>query len=68
MAFPATDRESMIHQISQEIRELHARQAEAYETAIYLGMSPETAKSCEERRRKMLELTERLIEICKGKP
>ncbi len=67
MHFPVASRASELDRITREIRELQARQGAAFERAVYLGMSPELARECDERRRRIFALTDQLIELCKSR-
>ena len=55
------DVEPAIKRLSQQIRELQNLQDKVYRDAIYLGMTPEIARECDERRRRIAELTEELF-------
>ena len=56
--------ESSAQRIRHEILELKDVQAEVYRDAIYLGMTPEIARECDERRRRIDALTEELAALC----
>ena len=55
------DVEPAIKRLSQRIRKLQYLLDEVYSDAIYLGMTPEIARDCDERRRTIAELTEHLF-------
>lgn len=49
-----------VERLSQQIRELQNLQDEVCKDAVYLGMTPEIAKECDERRQRIAKLTEEL--------
>ena len=53
--------ERRVKRLSQQIRELQNLQDEVCKDAIYLGMTPEIARECDERRRRIAKLTEELF-------
>jgi hypothetical protein len=55
------DVEPAIKRLSQRIRKLQYLLDEVYSDAVYLGMTPEIARDCDERRRRIAELTEHLF-------
>lgn len=55
------DVEPVVQRLSQQIRELQNLQDQVYRDAIYLGMTPQIARECDERRRRIAELVEELF-------
>lgn len=62
------DVEPVVKRLSQQIRELQNLQDEVYRDAIYLGMTPEIARECDERRRRIAVLTEKLFVLSTYSP
>lgn len=51
-----------VEDLKEQIRRLSAEQAYAFGDAIYIGMTAELARECDERRRKIHNLVEILME------
>lgn len=51
---------SSIHELREQIRKLSAQQAKTLGDAVYVGMTAELARECDERRRKIHDLVELL--------
>ncbi len=60
-----SDHEDAIHRLKQEIDRLTKQQAEALQSATYLGMSPDDAKQYDARRAQILTLVEQLRQLKK---
>jgi hypothetical protein len=65
-----TDRPSStldaVHRIRKELDALAERQSKALQNAIYLGMTPDEDKQCDERRRRIAELVRQLDHLTKA--
>jgi hypothetical protein len=55
---------SSLEQLKNELNRLSQEQADAYGDAVYVGMTPEFARQCDERRRKIQMLVEELVQRC----
>jgi hypothetical protein len=56
----ANDTNKALGRIKQEIGRLTEEQAKALKDAVYVGMPPEQAKLCDERRRRITKLVQEL--------
>ncbi len=61
-----SDHERAIHRLKEEIERLTKQQAQALESATYLGMSPDEAKQYDARRAQILKLVEQLRQLEKA--
>ena len=55
-----------VHRIKQELDILTEQQSKALQNAIYLGMTPDEDKQCEERRQRIAGLVRQLYEMEKA--
>src|SRR5215470_18546989 len=60
--------EPAVERIARQIRELQDVQDAVYVDAIYLGMTSEVARECDERRRRIIALTNELIALRSSRP
>jgi Asp-tRNA(Asn)/Glu-tRNA(Gln) amidotransferase C subunit len=58
-----SDHEKTVHRLKEEIGRLTKQQAEALQSATYLGMSPDEAKQYDARRAQILKLVEQLSQL-----
>jgi hypothetical protein len=58
-----SDHEKTVHRLKEEIGRLTKQQAEALQSATYLGMSPDEAKQYDARRAQILKLVEQLRQL-----
>ncbi len=61
--FKSADVEATVQRIKSEIRWLQEVQAAVFNDAIFVGMEPETATECDDRRTRISALMDELIEI-----
>ena len=52
-----------VHRINQELDILAEQQSKALENALYLGMTPDEDKRCDERRKRTSELMRQLDDL-----
>ena len=55
-----SDRMDAVRRLRQEIHRFTEEQANALKSATYLGMTPDEAKACEERRSRIIKLIHEL--------
>lgn len=58
---------SRIESLKQELKRLSDEQAEAYGRAVFVGMTVDEAKKCNERREIGMKLVEELTQLCAAK-
>ena len=56
-----------VHQIKEELDALVEQQSKALQNAIYLGMTPDEDKQCDQRRKKMTQLMQQLYDLEKAR-
>ena len=61
--FKSADVDRTIQRIKNEIRWLQDVQAAVFNDAVFVGMKPETATECDDRRTRICALMDELIEI-----
>ena len=52
-----------VHRIKQELDILAEQQSKALQNALYLGMTPDEDKQCDERRQRIAELLRQLDDL-----
>lgn len=55
-----------VHRIKQELGVLVEQQSKALQNAIYLGMTPDEDKQCDERRKMIAQLIRQLYDLEKA--
>ena len=66
MLIPIADRVAAIDRITEQIRKLSQRQREAFDEAVFVGMSSKVARECEERRQEIMRLVGILARFTKS--
>ncbi len=55
-----------VHRIKEELDTLVEQQSKALQNAIYLGITPDEDKQCDERRKRMSQLMQQLYDLEKA--
>lgn len=55
-----------VQRIKEQIRRLNDKQHEAFKRAIYIPMTPDEVKACDQRRTEIGRLTEELVQLYSG--